>query len=239
MNFGQEACDIQGKRFGGNMCNRYGHWATLTALRERAERMRLELEIDPTLGNLAPQENIYADQDAPILIPSGQALKLTKGRWGLPPFRERDAKGRLERPRNNIRQTDYWRRSYPEIILDKEHRCLVPFSAFAEPTRDSTWFTVPDEEVAFFAGVWMEWSGERLKEQPGKKRRTREHDDWLLYAFLTTEANEVVAPVHPDAMPVILTEDADCLAWLEGGEASMRLQRPLPDDQLVVVDGPR
>ena len=211
----------------------------MTALRERAKRLRRELEIDPAMGNLRPQENIYADQDAPIMIGSKGKLKLKKARWGLPPFRERDAKGRLERPRNNIRKTDFWLRSYPDVILSAEHRCLVPFSAFAEPTRDSTWFTVADEEVAFFAGVWMEWSGERLKEQPGKSRRSREHDDWLLYAFLTTEANSIVAPVHPDAMPVVLTEDEDCLEWLDGGESSMRLQRPLPDEQLRIVDGPR
>ena len=115
----------------------------------------------------------------------------------------------------------------------------MPFSAFAEPTRDSTWFTVPDEEVAFFAGVCMEWSGERLKEQDGKTRRSREHGDWLLYAFLTTEANSVVAPVHPDAMPVVLTDPDECVEWLSGGAASLRLQRPLSITELVVIDGPK
>lgn len=220
------------------MCNRYGHWATLTALTERAERLGMELEIDPAIGNLQPLENIYADQDGPVLTASEGKLRLSMARWGLPPFRERDAKGRLERPRNNIRQTDYWLRSFPDVILGAEHRCLVPFSAFAEPTRDSTWFRVRGEEVAFFAGVWMNWSGERLKDQPGKSRRSREHGHWLLYAFLTTEANSVVAPIHPDAMPVILTDAEDCLGWLAGGEGSMRLQRPLPDEQLEIVSGP-
>lgn len=85
----------------------------------------------------------------------------------------------------------------------------------------------------------MEWSGERLKEQDGKKRRSREHDNWLLYAFLTTEANSVVAPVHPDAMPVILTNPSECSEWLSGGAKSLRLQRPLPDTELVVIDSPK
>jgi len=218
------------------MCNRYGHWATLAALRERARAFELELAISPELGNLEPQPDIYADQDAPILANTETGLTLRRARWGLPPFRERDAKGRLERPRNNIRKVDFWRQRYPDLMLEPSHRCLVPFSAFAEPTQDSTWFAVPDEEVAFFAGVCMDWSGERLKSQPGKTRRKREHDDWLLYAFLTTEANSVVAPVHPDAMPVVLTQPQDCCDWLAGGAGTLRLQRPLQENQLTIVD---
>jgi len=220
------------------MCNRYGHWATLADLRARARQMQLELISGAEMGNLEPQANIYADQDAPILTNAEGGLSLRRARWGLPPFRERDAKGRLERPRNNIRKTEFWQRSNPALMLEPAHRCLVPFSAFAEPTRDSTWFMVPDEEVAFFAGVCMDWTGERLKNQPGKTRRSREPDDWLLYAFLTTEANEIVAPIHPDAMPVVLTDPSECREWLSGGETSLRLQRPLSDDLLTVVDGP-
>ncbi len=218
------------------MCNRYGHWATLAALRERARAFELELAISPELGNLEPQPNIYADQDAPILTNTGDGLTLRRARWGLPPFRERDAKGRLERPRNNIRKVNFWRKRYPDLMMEPTHRCLVPFSAFAEPTQDSTWFEVRGEEVAFFAGVCMNWPGERLKAQPGNARRKREQDDWLLYAFLTTEANSVVAPIHPDAMPVVLTEPQDCIDWLDGGESSLKLQRPLPDKLLTVVD---
>lgn len=199
------------------MCNRYGHWATLSALRARTAQMQLELFTDPGMGNLEQQENIYADQDGPIMIRKNSGIALRKARWGLPPFRERDANDRLERPRNNICKVDFWQQRYPNKILEAQHRCLVPFSAFAEPTVDSTWFQVPEEEVAFFAGVCMEWSGERLKSQPGKTRRKREHDGWLLYAFLTTEANDVVALVHPDAMPVILTEADECREWLSGG----------------------
>lgn len=234
--FVNELAFVLSARCCGKMCNRYGHWATLAALRARAKQLSLELVVDREMGNLQPQANIYADQDGPILVRRDDSLVLSEARWGLPPFRERDAKGRLERPRNNIRQVQFWRQRYPDVILRSEHRCLVPFSAFAEPTIDSTWFTVAGEEVAFFAGVWMEWSGERLKAQPGKTRRKREHDEWKLFAFLTTEANDVVKPIHPDAMPVILTSPNDCLHWLEGGEASLSLQRPLPEEHLIVAE---
>lgn len=137
------------------MCNRYGHWATLSALRARMARIQLELFRDCEMGNLEPQANIYADQDGPILIRQNIGIALRRVRWGLPPFRKRDAKGRLERPRNNIRKIDFRKQRYPDVMLKAEHRCLVPFSAFAEPTIDCTWFVVPDEEVVFFAGVCL------------------------------------------------------------------------------------
>jgi putative SOS response-associated peptidase YedK len=36
-----------------------------------------------------------------------------------------------------------------------------------------------------------------------------------LFGFLTTEANAVVAPIHPKAMPVIPTSPAEVDRWLE------------------------
>ena len=226
------------------MCNRYGHWATLFALRARAKQMQLEFFTSGEMGNLLTQENIYPDQDAPILINHDGGLQLRQGRWGLPSlphakepvFREKDDKDRWQSPRCNIRKVDHWATRASDIMLEPSNRCLVPFSAFAEPVRDSTWFSAVDEEVAFFAGICMEWSGYRLKAQPGKARRAREQDDWLLYAFLTTEANELVATVHPDAMPVILTEADECNAWLSGGEESLSLQRPLAEGVLAKVN---
>ena len=60
--------------------------------------------------------------------------------------------------------------------------------------------------------------------------------DQELFGFLTTEANAIVAPIYPSAMPVILTSPAEVDCWL-GADASedLALQRPLPDDVLRVV----
>ncbi len=67
-----------------------------------------------------------------------------------------------------------------------------------------------------------------------------------LFGFLTTEPNAVVAPIHPKAMPVILTTSAEIDLWLlADASKALELQRPLSDDALQVVasgekeDGPR
>jgi putative SOS response-associated peptidase YedK len=57
----------------------------------------------------------------------------------------------------------------------------------------------------------------------------------LLFWFLTTDANDVVRPVHAKAMPVILT-GKECDDWLKADvEAALKLQRPLPAERLAIV----
>ena len=56
------------------------------------------------------------------------------------------------------------------------------------------------------------------------------------FAFLTTKPNAVVAPVHPKAMPVLLTTAEECDSWLNDPVAeALALQRPLADGLLSVV----
>jgi putative SOS response-associated peptidase YedK len=91
--------------------------------------------------------------------------------------------------------------------------------------------------LAFFAGIWTRWKSVRKV-----KEGETEND---LSAFLTTEPNGVVAPIHPKAMPVILTTRAEVEQWLTAPpNDALALQRPLADDALRIVaqgkkeDGP-
>jgi putative SOS response-associated peptidase YedK len=46
----------------------------------------------------------------------------------------------------------------------------------------------------------------------------------------------VVGPIHPKAMPVILTTSGDYDVWLSAPtEEALKLQSPLPDDMLQIV----
>ncbi len=100
-----------------------------------------------------------------------------------------------------------------------------------EPRKTPTWFALDESRpVFFFAGIWTHWYGTRgTKAAPV----TGEHK---VFGFLTTEANAEVAPIHPKAMPVILTEPDELEVWMNApwSDASA-LQRPIRDGTLKIV----
>jgi putative SOS response-associated peptidase YedK len=57
-----------------------------------------------------------------------------------------------------------------------------------------------------------------------------------LFGFLTTDANAEVGAVHPKALPVILTTEAEVEQWMTAPtQDGLKLQRPLPDGTLKIV----
>jgi putative SOS response-associated peptidase YedK len=120
--------------------------------------------------------------------------------------------------------------------LSASSRCLVPATSFCEyedtkPRKTPTWFALSGDRPLFaFAGLWTRWQGVR-----GSKSAPvdGEHE---LFGFLTTEPNAIVAPIHPKAMPVILTTTEEFDLWLDGETVeALKLQRPLPDGMLDIV----
>ena len=131
-------------------------------------------------------------------------------RWGMPPPPKFGGP-----PVTNIRNTSspHWRG-----WLKPEIRCLVPANSFSEyapepnpltKKKDVVWFALNEDRPLFaFAGIWAEFKGDRgtkSKPVPGPH---------LVYGFLTTAANAIVGPIHPKAMPVILTTDEERDVWM-------------------------
>ena len=57
-----------------------------------------------------------------------------------------------------------------------------------------------------------------------------------LFAVLTTDAYRTVGAIHPKAMPAILTTRDEIDAWMTAPiRDALKLQRPLPDDALMIV----
>ena len=135
-----------------------------------------------------------------------------------PPSKEPGA-----RPVTNIRNLSsrYW-----WGWLKPEWCCLVPATSFCEWTdarpKRKVWFaTGPELPVFAFAGIWRPWTGAR-----GTKANPVEGEH-MLFSFLTTEASDVVRPVHAKAMPVVLAGEAEWKAWLTcSTEDAFAMQRP-------------
>ncbi len=214
------------------MCNLYSN--TLPQ-----EAMRRLFRAEDRLGNQQSMPAVFPDAEVPIVHrTSAGERRLVPARWGY-------SKAKFGWV-TNVRNLDRW--PWKDVLEHPLQRCLVPATSFAEyhPTQTdekgrklATWFRLTGDEPRppfAFAGLVRRWSWKedglrRKSDQPLADADART----LAMAFLTTEANGVVAPIHPKAMPVILREN-DWEAWLTGdAEAARTLQRPLPDEALEIA----
>ena len=228
------------------MCNLYSITTNQAAI---ADLFRV---LNRNVGNLPPMPGVFPDYPAPIVRNSSAGRELTMARWGMPSSQlalmqatkkraaKLEAKGkpvdfkelmRMEPDggTTNIRNvaSKHWR-----PWLGVANRCVVPFTSFSEFNRDAggdIWFALDETRpLACFAGMWTNWTSVR------KVREGETTND--LYAFLTTEPNDVVGPIHPKAMPVILTTAEEVDVWLSApADDALRLQRPLADGMLEIV----
>ena len=202
------------------MCNLY-------ALRSDPSALGQRFDADArALGNWPDQASIFPGGEVAIVRGGGEGgagRQILRSTWGWPHWKDG------ARPLTNVRNTDspFWRR----FVRSAKHRCLVPFTAFAEyhPTERNerghkkvAWFAASeDRPILAFAGIC------KAAEPDGPG---------IANAFLTTDPNAEVAPIHPKAMPAILTGEEEFAAWLgEDDDAALALQRPLPDGTLRLV----
>jgi putative SOS response-associated peptidase YedK len=184
-----------------------------------------EVFLPGEVAAVAPRYNIAPGQ--PVLavrasLPAGRREFATP-RWGLIPAWAKDASigNRLINARaETVAEKPAFRRAY------RERRCLIPADGFYEWKREGAakrpfYVRMRDGAPFAFAGLWERWQG-----AGGEAAET--------CAILTTDPNELLAPIH-DRMPLILPpENYD--AWLDPSVRSPEriapLLRPYPADPM-------
>lgn len=210
------------------MCNRFRMTAKQAELAARYGVAPLYPE-DATF----PPPELFPGRPAWVVRHEVGARRLDTMAWGFPrkvPGKKIDkTTGKpllLATNVTNVRNytSPFWR----SALANPERRCLVPFTSFSEygtglaGRRPLFWFDVPSRPIVSFAGVW------------------RPTDKGAVFAFLTTEPNPLVAPIHPKAMPVLLDEDEE--QWLTCPfDDAVAYARPYPSQLMSVrqADDPR
>lgn len=171
--------------------------------------------------------DVFPNRPGIVLRRDGEGpLRADALKWGFP-----KPGGDLTGVVTNIRNltSPYW-----APWLQPVNRCLVPFSMFAEyapgpKPRREVWFQVTEDRPAAFAGIWRGCG------------RNRPDGTLDIFAFLTTDANDVVRPIHEKAMPVILIGRQAMLDWLSAPSAAIpSIAAPLDNEDIEIVeDAPR
>jgi putative SOS response-associated peptidase YedK len=175
----------------------------------------------PILFDLKPRYNIAPSQ--PILAArvspkNGREFALL--RWGLIPSWAKDASigNRMINARaETVAEKPSFRNAF------RHRRCLVPMNGFFEWSKRGVlkqphFIALSDKRVMAVAGLWERWEGRSPEEgQEGSPIES--------CTLLTTEANELIAPMH-DRMPVIVAPENYEL-WLNPSGQDLAALRPL------------
>ena len=151
---------------------------------------------------LVQRFNIAPTQMVPVIYNGDGQTTLSMFRWGLVPYWVTDLK--KTKPMINARSETVALKPFFKDCLSKR-RCLIPASGFYEWQKGAGKLKTPmnifpeDQELFAFAGLYDRW---------------RSPDGEVIFSctILTTEANDVVRPIH-HRMPVIFTRKNESL-WL-------------------------
>jgi putative SOS response-associated peptidase YedK len=178
----------------------------------------------PEAPELSPRYNIAPTQNvAAVRLAESGGRELAHLHWGLIPSwaKERAMGARMINARaETLAEKPAFRSAF------RARRCLIVADGFYEwqklGTRKQPHFIgFRDGRPFAFAGLWERWRGEGSEEVES-------------CTIVTTEANELLAPIH-DRMPVIL-DPADCALWIDSSvketDRLAALLRPYPPGPL-------
>lgn len=212
------------------MCGRF-------SLARRLEELEQYFEFVTELDSLDRRYNIAPTQSSPVIAFQDGVNVLKMMRWGLIPHWAQDEK--IGYKMINARAEGIEKKPSFKVPFRKK-RCLVIADGFYEwdkrgkkakvPYR----FTLKSGDPFAFAGLWDSW-----RNPEGKGLET--------FTIITTDANELITPLH-NRMPVMLHPE-DYPKWInpEGGNLDelKALLVPFPPNKMIgyevstVVNSPK
>ncbi len=200
------------------MCGRFTLSVDPDDLREAFPQFTLQDDLPPRY-NIAPSQPV-------AVVPNNGQNRIEFFRWGLIPSWAKDPKigNRMINARaESLVEKPAFRAAY------KRRRCLVLADGFYEwrqepgrKTKTPMYIRLNSGKPFAFAGLWEAW-------------RAPDESTILSCTIITTDSNELIAPIH-DRMPVILAPEAYEL-WLNPEEQSpdrlTGLLKPYPASEMM------
>jgi putative SOS response-associated peptidase YedK len=204
------------------MCGRFVSSTPVAALAEQFRAEEVKAPEKDASFNVAPTDEVYA------VATSRGARQLGTFRWGLVPSWAKDVS--VGNRMINVRAESVSEKPSFQRILQRR-RCVIPADGFYEwkamgKGRKKQPFLIRarDGRALALAGLWEVW-----------KDREDQDAEWLRSCtILTTEPDDLVAPLH-DRMPAVLLPEA-VDTWLDADVTDVgvltALLRPYPSDLL-------
>ncbi|WP_421379032.1 SOS response-associated peptidase [Bacillus salacetis] len=199
------------------MCGRF----TLTV---PFEELIEQFLIDELVDEWEPRYNVAPSQMVLSLISNKGKRKAGPIQWGLVPSWVKDQ--RKWKPLINARSESLEEKASFKHLLNKRRTAVLADSFYEwerkEGEKQPYRFMMKDKEPFAFAGLW--------------DKQESKGSSVFSSTIITTEANELVSPVH-DRMPVILKGEDSINRWLSTEEFSFnevrQLLKPFPSDMMI------
>jgi putative SOS response-associated peptidase YedK len=206
------------------MCNLY------SMTRNRGAISRLFRVSHNRIPVIDPLPGIFPGYQAPVVRKAADGEReVAVMTWGFVRLEPGKAPKRVTNARDDKITTRFWKPSF------EQRRCLVPASSYCEPKGEKPatwhWFALQGKEprpLFAFPGIWTRYRG--------PIRKNGDTVDQEVFAFLTTEPNDLTASINHERMPVLLSEPDAFDAWLNGSpEEAFALAQPYSPELMRIV----